>query len=126
MMSKHLRPRSSLRAWLDAGVAILTAAMLFSLPVAVNAQATSGSVRGTVASPDGQPQSGATVTVTDTRTSSVRQGTTDADGVFSVSGLAIGGPFVISVEAEDYKTARVTDVYTSLSEAATFRIVRRG
>ncbi len=122
-MSKHLRQRSRLRAWLDAGVAIVTAALLFSLPVAANAQATSGSVRGTVATQEGQPQAGATVTVTDTRTSSVRQGTTDAQGVFSVSGLAIGGPFEITVEAEDYKTARVTDVFTSLSEAATFNIV---
>ena len=122
-MSKHLRQRSRLRAWLDASVAVLTTAMLLSLPVAVNAQSTSGTVRGTVASPSGTPEAGATVTVTDTRTSATRQATTNADGVFSVTGLAIGGPFEISVAASEYKTARVTDVYTSLSEAATFNIV---
>ncbi|MGI9224295.1 MAG: TonB-dependent receptor [Woeseiaceae bacterium] len=98
------------------------ALLVLALPVAGFAQETSGSVRGTVLSPSGTPESGASVTVTDTRTSASRSATTSADGTFNVSGLAIGGPFEISVRSSEYKSALVTDVYTSLSEAADFNI----
>ncbi len=98
------------------------ALLLLALPVAGFAQATSGSVRGTVVSPSGTPESGASVTITDTRTSASSSATTNADGTFNVSGLAIGGPFEIRVATSEYKSALVTDVYTSLSEAADFNI----
>ena len=98
------------------------AALLLVIPVAGLAQQTSGSVRGTVLSPSGAPEPGASVTVTDTRTSASSSSTTKADGTFNISGLAIGGPFEISVRTSQYKSALVTDVYTSLSEAADFDI----
>jgi len=98
------------------------AILILAVPVAGFAQATSGSVRGTVLSPSGAPEPGASVTVTDTRTSASNSSTTNADGTFNVSGLAIGGPFEISVRTSEYKSALVTDVYTSLSEAADFNI----
>ena len=96
--------------------------LMLAIPLTAGAQQTSGSVRGSVATPDGQPAAGATVTVTDTRTSATRTTTTSVDGTFNVRGLAIGGPFTISVTSSQYKQALVTDVYTSLSEAATFNI----
>ena len=102
---------------------IALAALLITIPVAGFAQQTTGAVRGAVYTPDGQPEAGAMVTVTDTRTSASRSAATGADGTFRVSGLAIGGPFEIRVASEDYKSALVTDVYTSLSEAATFSIM---
>jgi hypothetical protein len=86
------------------------------------AQTITGSVRGTVLTPSGEPAVGARVTVTDTRTNSTRVSTTDASGVFKVSGLAIGGPFTIGVSSDDYKGALVTDVFTNLSGASTFNI----
>ena len=101
-----------------AGLAVL----LLALPLTAGAQMTSGSVRGSVATPTGDPAAGATVTVTDTRTNATRSTMTDATGAFSVSGLSIGGPFTIGVSSSAYKDALVTDVYTNLSEAATFNI----
>jgi len=98
------------------------AVLLLAIPVAGLAQQTSGSVRGTVLSPSGAPEPGASVTVTDTRTSASSSSTTKADGTFNISGLAIGGPFEISVRTSQHKSALVTDVYTSLSEAADFDI----
>ncbi len=111
----NLRPRLTLFA--------AFAALLIAIPVAGFAQETTGVVRGAVYTPGGDPVAGATVTVTDTRTSASRSTTTGADGMFRVGGLAIGGPFEIRVASADYKSAQITDVYTSLSEAATFSIM---
>jgi outer membrane receptor for ferrienterochelin and colicin len=97
--------------------------LLIAIPVAGFAQETTGIVRGAVYTPTGDPVTGATVTVTDTRTNASRSTSTDAEGAFRLSGLAIGGPFEIRVASADYKSAQITDVYTSLSEAATFSIV---
>ena len=98
------------------------AVLMLAIPLTAGAQSTSGSVRGTVLTPSGEPAAGATVTVTDTRTNSTRTTTTDAGGGFNLRGLAIGGPFTIGVTSDQYKSALVTDVYTNLSAAVTFNI----
>jgi len=103
-------------------LAAVLAVLMLAVPLTAGAQATSGAVRGTVQTPSGVPAVGATVTVTDTRTSAISTATTDADGVFSVRGLAIGGPFTIGVSSTQYKGALVTDVFTNLSAAVTFNI----
>lgn len=122
-MNKRFRfLRSSLVRYLQCGITAALAVVLLALPVAGNAQVTSASVRGTVQTPSGEPAAGATVIVTDTRTSTVRRGTTNANGTFNVRGLAIGGPFTIGVTSGQYKGALLTDVYTDLTEAATFNI----
>ncbi len=102
---------------------VALAALFLTIPVAGFAQETTGVVRGAVFTPDGNPAGGATITVTDTRTNASRTSATAPDGTFRISGLPIGGPFEIRVATADYKSARITDVYTSLSEAATFSIM---
>ncbi len=96
--------------------------LMLAIPLTAGAQATSGSVRGTVLTPSGEPAAGATVTVTDTRTNTTRTATTREDGTFNVGGLVIGGPFTIAVTTSQYKGALLPDVYTNLSAAATFNI----
>ena len=96
--------------------------LVLAIPLTAGAQQTSSSVRGSVATPDGQPAAGATVTVTDTRTNATRTTTTSEEGTFNVRGLAVGGPFEITVTSSANKQALVTGVYTSLSEASTFNI----
>jgi len=49
--------------------------LMLAIPNTAGAQATTGSVRGTVVTPSGGPAAGATVTVTDTRTSTTRSST---------------------------------------------------
>jgi outer membrane receptor for ferrienterochelin and colicin len=111
------------RQWRRLVRAAAVAFLALSIPVAGFSQGTTGSVRGTVVDSAGTPVSGANVVITDTRTSTRRSTTAGADGAFSLSGLAIGGPFEINVNADSYKVAQVTDVYTSLSETAEFNIV---
>ena len=98
------------------------AVLMLVLPLTAGAQEITGSVRGTVLTPSGNPAAGATVTVTDTRTATVRTVTTNENGGFNVRGLAIGGPFTISVSSTQYKGALITDVFTNLSSASTFNI----
>jgi hypothetical protein len=102
-----------------AGLCIL----MLAIPMTAGAQTTTGSVRGTVVTPSGEPAAGATVTVVDTRTSTTRSATTGEDGAFNLRGLAVGGPFEVRVTSSQYKAALIPDVYTTLSAAATFDIV---
>jgi len=100
----------------------LTAFMLLSLPVAGFAQEITGSVRGTVSAPTGEPEAGATVTVTDTRTGTTRSVTTNASGGFNVRNLTVGGPYTIRIASSSYEGTLITDVYTNLSGATNFSI----
>jgi hypothetical protein len=75
-----------------------------------------------VQTPSGEPAAGVKVTITDTRTNSTRVSTTNENGAFSLSGLAIGGSFTIAVKSMEYKDALITEVYTNLSAAVTFNI----
>ena len=104
-------------------LSLLAVFLLLLAPVAGIAQEITGSVRGTVSTPAGDPASGETVTVTDTRTGSTRVVTTTDSGMFNVRGLTVGGPYTIRVDSSQYQGTVVTDVYTSLSAAATFNIV---
>jgi len=105
-----------------AAFALFATAMLLAVPVAGNAQETTTTIRGTVTAPDGSPAAGQTVTVTDTRTNSARTVQTNANGVFELRSLPVGGPYTIRVVSAQYQNALVTDVFTNLSAPASFSI----
>jgi len=79
-------------------------------------------MRGTVTRPDGSALAGASVTVTDTRTSSRRTLTTSNSGKFSASGLRIGGPYLVQISADSFASQSVTDIYLSLGDTHTFTV----
>jgi outer membrane receptor protein involved in Fe transport len=97
--------------------------LLLLAPVAGFAQEITGSVRGTVSAPSGEPVAGTPVTVTDTRTGTTRTTTTNDKGVFNVRGLVVGGPYTIRVDSDDYRGTVVTDVFTTLAATSSFNIV---
>ena len=101
---------------------IAAALLSLFLVATATAQETTTTVRGTVTGPDGGPAGGQSVSITDTRTGSVRRATTSASGAFNISGLPVGGPYTIRVESQQYQDAIVTDVFTNLSAAASFDI----
>lgn len=94
-----------MRNYLYAGAAI--AALV--APMAAYAQETTSSIRGVVQS-GGTPVAGATVTITHEPSGTVSSVTTGADGAFSASGLRIGGPFTVKVEASGYGDSSVSDI----------------
>ena len=122
MKSRPNNPRTTLSILSKVGISSLAAFMLFAIPVAGFAQEITGSVRGTVQSPSGAPVAGSIVTVTDTRTGASRSTTANDSGSYQVRGLTVGGPYTIAVSSGEYKDALVTDVFTTLSGAATFNI----
>ena len=78
-------------------VAGLTVAMLVAVPVAVNAQETTSSIRGKVLDPNGNPVANAAVVVEDTRNGSLRTYTSNSDGLFLATRLLPGGPYRVTV-----------------------------
>ncbi len=113
---------STFAAFRQVSVAAFAAFVLLAAPVASNAQETTTAVRGVVTTPDGTPAVAQSVTITDTRTGATRATTTNDNGAFSIRGLPVGGPYTILVQSSQYQDARVTDVYTNLSAAASFNI----
>lgn len=103
---------------LCSGVAL--AAMAASVP-AISQEITS-SLRGTVTTPTGEPASGYTVVITDTRTGAASSTTTNSNGAFSVRSLTVGGPYTIRVSGGQYEDILVTDVFTQLGSTSSFNL----
>lgn len=97
------------------GAAVVTTCAVVT-PVAVYAQETTTTIRGTVTS-DGAAVSGAAVEVVHVPSNVTQTVTTSADGSFTVNGLRPGGPYTVKVSADGYEATSVTDVQTSLGAA---------
>lgn len=98
---------------LAASVVSLTAAATIAAPAA--AQSITSGVEGTVADEAGAPVSGATITVTDTRTGSVRTLDGGADGSFRVGSLQPGGPYIVTATAPGFEGQTVENVFVNIS-----------
>ncbi len=113
---------STLSTLKRAAVAAFAAAMLLAVPVAGNAQETTSAIRGSIAAPNGQPAAGVDVTVTDQRTGRAKSAVTSESGRFTLSGLAVGGPYTVSTSSDRYAEQTITDVFLSLGEAFEFSV----
>ena len=111
------------RYYLAASAAALSIAAMVSTPAM--AQETTSSVRGTVESPNG-PVADATVTVVHEPSGTTATSTSDANGNFNVNGLRVGGPFTVTVEADGYENAQVTDLSLSAGQAFRLPVVLQG
>ncbi|WP_373487814.1 carboxypeptidase regulatory-like domain-containing protein, partial [Blastomonas sp.] len=97
------------RYYLAASAATLSLACgLAAVPA--HAQETSSTIRGDVTG-DGAALPGAQVRIIHTPSGTVSSTTTDSNGTFSVSGLRLGGPFVVEVNAGGYEQSSVTEIF---------------
>ncbi len=101
---------------------VLIAALAVLMPVAGFTQETTGSVRGTVLGPDGGPETEGQVLVIDTRTGNARSATTSESGQFTLTGMRVGGPYTIQVQAPGAAPQTITDVYIGLGETYSFNV----
>ena len=101
-----------MRNYLFVGVA---AAALVA-PVAVSAQETTATIRGTVTAA-GAPVAGAQVEVLNVPSGTRSNATTDANGTFNASGLRVSGPYTVTVTAPGYPSYSVTDINTVVGQA---------
>jgi hypothetical protein len=77
-------------------ISLLCATAALAMPVALYAQETTSSIRGTVTS-GGTPVAGAEVRIVNVPSGTASNVTTDADGNFSAQGLRVGGPYTVTV-----------------------------
>ena len=105
------------RYYLAASVAGLSMATAIATPAA--AQETTASVRGSVEA-DGAPVAGAQVVVVHEPSGTTFTTATDASGAFSASGLRLGGPFTVTVDAPGYESTSVTELF--LQAGSPFRL----
>ncbi len=101
-----------LKYLLAASAVSLSAAAI--MPAPVMAQQITTGIEGTVLDADGNPISGATVTVTDTRTGAQRTITTGSGGTFAASNLVTGGPYTVAATAPGFEGQTVSDIQTTL------------
>src|SRR5712671_1750698 len=95
---------------------VLVAAFVLALvAVAVQAQAGSSSVRGTVKDPQGNVVAGAAVTLSNPETNFSRTATTTDNGQFSFEPVP-PGTYHVDVEAKGFKKAIITDVHALVSK----------
>ena len=77
-------------------------------------------VEGRVTDENGNPISGAVVTVTNTSTNATRTTTTTADGSFRIGALPPGGPYEVTTNADGFEGQTVQNVFTALGRPTTF------
>jgi Carboxypeptidase regulatory-like domain len=80
-------------------------------PVAIHAQDTTSSIRGSVTS-GGAAVANAEVVIVHEPTGSRTTTMTTADGSFSAQGLRVGGPFTVTVTAPGLPESTVTEIFT--------------
>ncbi len=90
------------------------------VPAIVQAQETTSAIRGAVVNEQNKPIAGATVTVVHTPSGTRIVQTSGASGEFNATGLRVGGPYSITVEAPGYDAA--TDTLDGLVAGAPQRI----
>ncbi len=101
------------------------AAAVFSIlaaPFAI-AQETTSQLSGYVVGADGQPIPGITVRIVHVPSGTTESATTNANGQFSATGLRVGGPYRVSVQAEGMQEAVVEDLQTQLAERTSVTLV---
>jgi Carboxypeptidase regulatory-like domain/TonB dependent receptor len=107
-----------IRYYLAASAAALSIATVVATP-AMAQQITSG-IEGSVSDANGNAITGATVTVTDTRTGSERVLTSDGSGGFRVGNLVTGGPYIVTVKASGFEGQTVENVSINLQGNTSF------
>ncbi len=92
---------------------VFLATLAVALPAL--AQRTTASIRGVVSDPDGKPVAGIKVGVTKVDTGFNRETSSNASGVYSFADLPVG-TYVLSVEAEGYKSVLVQNIVLNVAD----------
>ena len=90
--------------------------LVLLVPVTGFAQETTSAIRVSVFGPDAAALEGIDVTITDTRTGSVRSSQSNASGLVFVRGLPVGGPYTVKASSSSYADQTVTEVDLRLGD----------
>ena len=89
-----------------AAASLMTAAIV----APAEAQVTTSEIRGSVTSDVGAAVSGATVTITDTRTGLTRSTTTGSTGVYTIRSLPVSSSYTVTVVADGLQGQQIEEV----------------
>ena len=95
---------------------------LAAAPIA-QAQETAAQLSGYVVGADGQPLTGAQVTILHVPSGTTSTVTTTNSGQFMATGLRVGGPYRVTAKAEGMQDAAIEDLYTQLGTRASVTLV---
>jgi outer membrane receptor for ferrienterochelin and colicin len=87
------------------------------------AQETTSQLTGYVVGADGQPITGAEVTIEHMPSGTSATSTTSASGQFSATGLRVGGPYRVTAKAEGMQDTIVENLYTELAQRTSVTLV---
>jgi len=98
----------------------ITGAIVLALGLTTSAFAadTSSSLRGKIVSDSGAPVTGATVTVIHTPSGSKKTVKLNENGVFSASGLRVGGPYKVIVDSNIYQDQTLENIFLMLGKTS--------
>lgn len=97
-------------------------ALTISLGGVAHAQDTAAAIRGSVTSEAGAGISGAEVTITHTPTGTINTVRTNESGGFFSSGLRVGGPYTVAIDAPGFDVGEVVDIYLDAGEVEPLRV----
>jgi hypothetical protein len=100
-------------------ISALAFLLVLMVPVASFAQGTTSSIRVSIVGHDAAAMEGVDVTITDTRTGSVRTGQSNVSGLVFVRGLPVGGPYTVKATTGSFADQTVTDVDLRLGDTYT-------
>jgi hypothetical protein len=92
---------------------LMVALLMFS--VGAIAQVTTSGITGLVQA-DNEEVIGATVTAKDTRSGAVYRAVTNIEGVYTITGMRVGGPYELEVSYIGYQTSLIPDIQLSLGQ----------
>ena len=96
--------------YLNLATAIVAGLAIWA-PQAAQAQTTSSDVRGQVATAEGAPIEGAQVELLHTPSGTRTVVRTTANGRFFTSGLRVGGPYTVTVTADDFQGQQLDNIF---------------
>lgn len=117
---KSLGFSRGLRAWSVVALLALVMSSAFFATSAL-AQITSSNIRGQVSDENGQGISDAVVQIVHIPSGTVSTATTGETGQFFQSGLRVGGPYRITVTADDYRGSELDQVFLQPGSQDPFR-----
>ncbi|MEO7383436.1 MAG: carboxypeptidase-like regulatory domain-containing protein, partial [Novosphingobium sp.] len=103
-----------LKYFLAASAASLSLATAIATPVM--AQETTSAIDGVITGQDGAPVAGAKVTVKHIPTGTVSTAVSDGGGHYSLRGLRVGGPYVVTVEGGGYAAETIDGVQLNVGD----------
>ncbi len=96
---------------------------LLAIPALMNAQVTTGSIKGSIKDNQGNDLPGATIEVLHVPSGSIYRASSGKSGIYNIPSLRVGGPYNVTVTFVGFKQEVITDVNVQLGEPTQINVV---